>query len=84
MIPQFGQRLRVEVEIVASPSAFLVYESGGLENVQVLRDSRTAYGDLHRKLANCARAFSQEVEDGLAGRIREGGQQLLSVSHDLR
>ena len=49
----------------------------------MLRYSGTADGQLGGQFAHGGRALPQQIENGLAGRIGEGAQQLRSVSHTL-
>ena len=62
---------------------FFVHQARGLQHLQMLRHCGTADRKLARELADRGWPPAQQVQDGLAGGIGEGRQQLLFVSHYL-
>jgi len=68
---------------MAGATPFFFHQAGGLQHLKMLRHGGAADGKPISQFADCGRALSQQVENGLAGRIRERGQQLVSVSHTL-
>jgi len=68
---------------MASAAPLFFHQPGGLQHLQMLRYGGTANGQLGGQFADGARALPQQIENGLAGRIGEGAQQLRSVSHTL-
>jgi hypothetical protein len=79
--PQVGDRLRVD--LVDAPRADLAVddEAGVLEDLEVLRDRRPADRQLAGELADRPRPLHQALEDGLAGRVAEGGHRGSYVRH---
>lgn len=69
---------------MAGAAALLFQQAGRLEDLQVLRYRRPAYGELLRQFANGRRPAAQQVDHALARGVREGAQQLQSVSHTLQ
>ena len=67
-----------------SAAAIFLHQPGGFQDLQVLRDSGTANRKTVGQFANAQCAFTQQVQQGLAGGIGEGGEDRLMVSHDLR
>ncbi len=68
---------------MASSTPFFLHQADGFQHLQMLRDGRPADGKLGSQFTHRGRPLSQQVENSLAGRIREGAQQLPSVSHTL-
>jgi len=64
--------------------ALFLHQARGFQNLQVLRDRGPAHREAIGQFADGQRAAPQQVQHGLASRIGEGGQQRLTVSHDLR
>lgn len=62
---------------------FFLDQTDGFEHQKVLRHSGTADGEAIRELADGGWPAPQQIEDCLAGRVRERFQQLASVGHTL-
>jgi hypothetical protein len=80
---QLRQTFGIEVKVVAGAPPFFFHQTDRLQHLQVLGDSGTAYGKLAGQFADRGGLPPQQVEDGLAGRVRERPQHLPSVSHAL-
>ena len=59
-------------------------QAGGLQDLQVLRHSRTADRQTAGEFTDRRRLAAEQVEHGLARRIGERPHHLPSVSHTLR
>jgi hypothetical protein len=80
---QLSQARWIEAKVMAGAAAFFFHQAGGLQHLKMLRYGGAADREPISQFADCGRALSQQVENGLAGWIRESGQQLRSVSHTL-
>ena len=81
---QLGQAGWVQTKIVASAEAFFLDQARRFQYSQMLRHGRPAYGQPRSQIADRGRALTQQIEHGLAGRVRERAEQLLPVSHALQ
>jgi len=80
---QLGEAFGIEAEVVASAMPFLVDQSGGFQDLQMLRYGGTAHGKPSGEFADGGRALSKQLENSLASWVRERGQQFGLVSHGL-
>ena len=69
---------------MASATALLFHQAHGFQHLKMLRNSGTADWKLASQFAYRGGPSPQQVENSLAGRIRERRQQIPSVSHNLR
>ena len=68
---------------MASAAPFFLYQADGFQHLEMLRDGRPADRKLCSQFTHRGGPLAQQVENSLAGRIRERAQQLPSVSHTL-
>jgi len=80
---QLGQVFGVQPEIVPRAAPFFLHQSGGLQGLQMLRYGWAGDRKVASQLADRRRALAKEIDNGLARGMREGAQQLPSVSHTL-
>src|SRR4051812_24889603 len=79
--PQVGQRLRIHLVEPARADLAVGHQPGVLEDLEVLRDRRTADRKPVGQLADRSRPRHQALEDGLARGVPERGHRSSYVSH---
>ena len=77
---QRTESIRVHLVDAAGTGPMVGDQSGVLQHLQMLRDGRTADGQLVRELTNRARTLGQALEDRPPGGIAEGGPTIRLVS----
>jgi hypothetical protein len=68
---QLSQGLWIEAKVMASATPFFLHQADGFQHLQMLRYGGTADRKLGSQIADRGRPLSQQVENSLAGRIRE-------------
>src|SRR4051812_47586535 len=78
---QVGDGLRIHLVEAARADLAVDHQPGVLQDLEVLRDRRTADRKPFGELADRSRARHQALEDGLARGVAEGGHRSSYVSH---
>lgn len=66
---------------MARAPPFFFHQAGGLQHLQVLRNGGTADGKTAGEFPHGGGLPPEQVENGLAGGVRERAEHLPSVSH---
>ena len=84
MSAQVGQALGIQTKVMARSTPLFFHQTGGFEHLKMLGHSRAAHWKLTGEFADRRGPPPQQMENGLARRVRECSQHLVSVSHTLR
>lgn len=73
---QLSQALRIEPEVMAGTAPFLIHQAYGFQHLEMLRNRGTTDWKATCQLADCRRTPSQQLENGLPGRVGKRRQPL--------
>ncbi len=71
------------MKIMTGTAPLFFDQTGRFQDLKMLRNGGAADRKLGRQFADRGRPLSKQIENGLAGGVREHAQKLLSVSHAL-